>query len=116
MAGYFQQRPLWYSWISALDLSRIYLHALQAEGMNGSYNAVAPHPLPMKDFIDEIRQYRYPSALLLPVPSFGLRLALGELADMLLCSQRCSGKKIQQAGFRFQHPELKDALQSMDEA
>jgi NAD dependent epimerase/dehydratase family enzyme len=45
------------------------------------------------------------------MPAFAVRLAFGEMADeMLLVSQRVMPKKLTDAGYEFQQPELEGAL------
>ena len=45
-----------------------------------------------------------------PVPGFMLRLMLGEFGSILLDSQRAVPKAAEQAGFKFDFPELEPAL------
>jgi len=45
-----------------------------------------------------------------PVPGFALRLLFGEMAGMLLASQRVSPKAAESAGFTFRFPQLDAAL------
>ena len=47
----------------------------------------------------------------LPMPAFAARLAFGEMADaLLLASARVLPRKLEQAGYSFQLPELEEAL------
>jgi len=51
---------------------------------------------------------------LFPIPAFGVRLAFGEMADeMMLSSTRVAPKVLNDAGFRFQYPELEGAVRAM---
>jgi uncharacterized protein len=43
-------------------------------------------------------------------PAFGVKLALGEMAGVVLEGSRVSSDKIRSAGFNFRFPELADAL------
>ena len=45
-----------------------------------------------------------------PVPAVALRLALGELADVLLTGQRAVPAKADAIGYRFRHPHIDHAL------
>jgi len=45
-----------------------------------------------------------------PVPPIALRLLFGEMAEVLLSSQRVSPKGAEEAGFRFRYPQLAAAL------
>ena len=86
---------------------------IENEKMRGSYNTVAPEPVQIKDLMKAIVRAKDSKAILMPVPPFGLKLALGEMADMLLSSQRCSSQKIQNAGYDFKYPELEGALREI---
>ena len=48
----------------------------------------------------------------LPVPEFLLKVALGQMAEMLLYGQRVVPKKLIDVGFKFQFPELRSALKN----
>ena len=45
-----------------------------------------------------------------PVPGFGLRVVLGEVAPYMVYSQRSTMRKLIDAGFEFTYPEIDDAL------
>jgi NAD dependent epimerase/dehydratase family enzyme len=49
------------------------------------------------------------------VPAFGLKLAMGEMSEIVLGSQRVSSDKILSMGFQFEYPNLKEALESFYE-
>ncbi|MFN0016056.1 MAG: DUF1731 domain-containing protein, partial [Saprospiraceae bacterium] len=71
---------------------------------------VAPQPVRNKDLVQAAAKAMGQPALFVPAPEFALRLALGEMADAVLFSNRVSAEKIVQAGFVFQYPELDSAL------
>jgi NAD dependent epimerase/dehydratase family enzyme len=51
--------------------------------------------------------------LLLPkVPAFGLKLAMGEMSEIVLGSQRVSADKVLSQGFTYEYPQLLAALES----
>jgi uncharacterized protein len=50
------------------------------------------------------------SYLLLPVPSFILKVILGEMSNVVLEGSRISSQKIIDAGYRFLFPDLQKAL------
>jgi uncharacterized protein len=48
----------------------------------------------------------------LPAPAFALRLVFGEMADeALLASTRAVPRRLLEAGYRFRHATLTEALQ-----
>jgi uncharacterized protein (TIGR01777 family) len=100
----------WVSWIHARDVVRALLFLLDGESLSGAYDLVAPHPVTMTDLARAIgKQLRRPSAL--AVPAFALRLAFGEgLAETLLTGQRVAPRRLLEAGFAFDFPDLGPAL------
>jgi hypothetical protein len=82
----------------------------QSEGV---YNLVAPHPIRNKPLVQAIAAARRRPAIYMPVPSFALRLLFGEMSATILNSNLVSSKRIEQAGFEFQFPEVKKALESI---
>ncbi len=113
VAGYFGDGSMWYSWIHIDDVCRMFLFALENEDLRGYYNAVAPHPVTNKELIEQlVRAYGKP-VLIAPAPAFALRLTMGEMADVVLNSNRISADKIQTDGFQFEFPELLPALQDL---
>jgi hypothetical protein len=101
------------SWIHEDDLCRLFIKALEEESMEGVYNGVAPHPVTNAELTKAIA-LQVGKPLLLPnVPAFALRLALGEMADIVLASIRVSCAKAQKAGFEFKFSEVEDALSDL---
>jgi uncharacterized protein (TIGR01777 family) len=113
VAGYFAKEPLYYPWVHIDDVCGAFIHAAEHSGLRGSYNVNAPEPLTIKDLMKEIIDARQSRALLMPVPSFALRLAMGEMAEMLLSSQRCSSSKLRGAGYKFTYPTIGSALKEI---
>jgi uncharacterized protein (TIGR01777 family) len=72
---------------------------------SGAYNLVAPHPPTNAELTEELgRALHRPTKLL--VPSFALRKALGGLSSTLLGSLRAQPKRLTDAGFTFEHPDI----------
>ncbi len=112
VAGYFAKSPLYYPWIHIDDVCGIMLHAIENTEIQGAYNTVSPNPLPLKTLMQNIIEGLAKKAVLLPAPPFALKLAMGEMAEMLLSSQRCSAAKIMKAGYRFQYAHVLDAIRA----
>jgi NAD dependent epimerase/dehydratase family enzyme len=49
----------------------------------------------------------------MPAPSFALRIALGEMADMLLNGQRVVPFRLQEMGYAFRSPDAEAALRNL---
>jgi uncharacterized protein (TIGR01777 family) len=100
----------WMSWVTLEDVVRAVLFVLENEALSGPINVVTPEPVTNAEFTRSLARTLHRPALL-PAPAFALRLALGRMADeALLASARVLPQKLQQTGFRFEHPQLEDAL------
>ena len=95
------------SWIQVDDLCRMYIHAIKNEKMHGAYNAVAPNPVTNKQLtLSLAKLIRGNFYLPIHVPSFILKIVLGEMSIEVLKSATVSCQKIQTAGFAFLYPTL----------
>lgn len=101
----------WMSWVHVDDVVGVILHAMQHANVRGPVNVTAPTPVRNGEFTKALAQaLRRPAVL--PAPAFGLRILLGEFADVLLASQRALPKRIQATGYTFHHPTLEGALRA----
>ena len=100
----------WWSWAAIDDVIGAIYHAICSEGVSGPFNVTSPNPLTYGDFAKTLgRVIRRPA--LIPAPAFGLRLALGEMADaLLLSSTRVYPSVLDQTGYRFRFEHAEDAL------
>lgn len=101
------------SWIHLDDLCGIYIKAIEDESMHGVYNAVAPNPATNKEFTHRLAKALNKPIILPPIPSFALKLLLGEMADLVLKGVKVSNKKILTSGFKFKFDTLDDALKDL---
>ncbi len=102
----------WMAWIHLEDAVNLILFALNYPAIRGAVNAVAPHPVTNEEFTGRLALELHRPAIL-PVPVFGLKLAFGEMSDMVLASQRVLPTVAKSAGFRFQYPDLHAALANL---
>jgi uncharacterized protein len=98
------------SWVAIDDSVNAIKLALQNDSIRGPLNIVSPHPVTNEEFTKTLGHVlSRPTAL--AMPAFAVRLAFGEMADeMLLTSQRVIPKKLNDAGYEFEYPELEGAL------
>ncbi|HEY1871733.1 MAG TPA: TIGR01777 family oxidoreductase [Chitinophagaceae bacterium] len=100
------------SWIHIDDLARLYIYAIENEKLNGVYNAVAPNPVTNKNLVIELaKSMRGKFFIPVYVPSFVLKLVLGEMSVEVLKSATVSCEKLKKEGYIFLYPSLKSALQ-----
>ncbi len=98
------------SWIHIDDLVRLFIFALENQGIQGVYNAVAPMPVTNQELILRLARQRQRFYIPVKVPAFVLKAVLGEMSIEVLKSATVSCQKIQSAGFTFQHPSIKSAI------
>ena len=102
----------WMSWIHIEDMVRALAFAVENAGLEGPVNAVAPNPVRNSQFTRMLaRTLRRPA--LFTVPERGLRLLYGDMAEILLASQRVLPRALEKAGFIFRFPELGPALKHL---
>ncbi|MBM3997725.1 MAG: TIGR01777 family protein [Planctomycetes bacterium] len=97
------------SWIHIEDEVGLLLFALDHAEITGPLNATAPNPMTNYDFSKALGSVLGRPSFM-PTPGFMLRLAMGEVADILTTGQRVLPKKATAAGYEFQFPELGAAL------
>lgn len=98
------------SWIHIDDLVQLFITAMEIETWQGTYNAVAPNPVSNKELTLQLAKSRKKFFIPIHVPTFILKIMLGEMSVEILKSATVSSKKIQEAGFQYTFPVIKDAL------
>ena len=101
------------SWIHIDDLCRMFIKAVEDDTMRGVYNATGPYAVTNAELTRAIANVLKKPLWLPAVPAFVLKMVLGEMADMVLEGSKVSSKKIQQAGFQFNFPDLNLALDNL---
>jgi uncharacterized protein (TIGR01777 family) len=102
----------WMSWIHIDDVINLILFILTNAGVHGPVNVTAPEPVTNADFTKELASAIHRPAIF-PVPKLALNLLFGEMADMVLASQRVIPEAAKSFGFEFQYPKLGPALSNL---
>src|SRR5262249_32416183 len=105
----------WMSWIHVDDLAELFVAAAENEELRGPVNGVAPNPVTNRDFTCALAAAVHRPAFF-RAPYAALRLALGEVADVLFSSQRAGPKAALDADVQFRYPDLQTALGSILES
>ena len=102
------------SWIHVDDLCNLFIYAIENEAMNGSYNAVASHPVTNKELALSLAK-KMCGQFFIPVivPAFVLKIMLGEMSIEVLKSANVNNDKIRAAGFSFLYPTINDAFDQL---
>jgi uncharacterized protein (TIGR01777 family) len=102
------------SWIHIDDLCRAFLHAIESPDMKGTFNLVAPMPTSNKNLTLGIAKSMNGNFYLpVHVPSFLIKLMLGEMSVEVLKSTTVDSKKLQQTGFNFLYTNIGSALKHL---
>jgi uncharacterized protein (TIGR01777 family) len=101
----------WMPWIHLADLASLVQFVVETP-VSGPFNGVAPYPVTNAEFTRELANVLRRPALL-ALPAFALKLIYGEMAEVLLASQRVAPAAAEAAGFRFRFPQLTPALANL---
>jgi len=102
----------WMSWIHADDLVSLFIYAAENDSVEGPLNGTAPNPVRNREFTAALAGALGRPALI-PTPAVALRLLFGEMAEVLLASQRILPDATIRSGFQFRYPNLGPALQHL---
>ncbi|VTP91540.1 TIGR01777 family oxidoreductase [Sphingobacterium daejeonense] len=100
------------SWIHIDDMCRMFLFAVQ-NSVSGAFNAVSPEYVTNETFAKTLSEVIGVPVSTPAPPESVLKEALGEMSTLVLNGSRVSSEKIRQAGFVFQFPNLKEALENL---
>jgi len=99
----------WMSWIHIEDVIRLIRFALENDAMAGPVNTTAPEPVINAEFTRELASALHRPALF-PVPRFALKMIFGEMAEVIIASQRAVPEVASKVGYDFKFSELRLAL------
>ncbi|HEV8511716.1 MAG TPA: TIGR01777 family oxidoreductase [Cyclobacteriaceae bacterium] len=96
------------SWIHIDDLCQMFINAIENDEMKGAYNGTTgwcTNKEMTRAIADKLKK-----PLWLPsVPSFILKIILGEMADIVLNGSKVSSEKIKKTGYRYKFATLSEA-------
>ncbi len=102
------------SWIHVKDWVNATIYALENDSISGPMNLTAPNPVTNKSFTYTMGRV-FNQKFFPPAPAPALKIALGEMSDMLLHGQNVIPKKLLSTDFRFKHTDLLAALNDVFE-
>jgi len=101
------------SWIHITDLCRQIQWMLETKGVVGPVNGVAPNPLGYRDFIKALASYKGGLKIVLPAPTFMMRMLMGDRTQAILQDATIMPRKSQDGGFEFSFPKIQAALSDL---
>lgn len=100
------------SWIHIADMIQGILFLIADSNASGAFNFTAPNPCSNEEFSSCLgKVIKRPSFM--PVPSFAITALYGEGAEVILKGQNVVPTKLIEAGYKFQYPTLKLALENL---
>jgi uncharacterized protein (TIGR01777 family) len=99
----------WMPWIHLDDVVGILLHAARNEVVRGAMNAVSPQPVTNAEFTRALGRALHRPAFL-SIPKTALRIAFGEMSEVVMASQRAFPRVAEHTGYNFKHTGLEGAL------
>ena len=99
-------------WVHRLDWIEMVRWIVNTPGVAGPLNVTAPHPVTNAEFVRALGRSMHRPALL-PAPTFALRIAMGEMADAILASQRVLPGVALAHGYHFRYPEIDIAFRGI---
>lgn len=100
----------WVPWIHWQDVINLYFYGIENRELKGVYNMVAPNPITNMQLTQAVAQQLHRPLWAPNVPAFVLKLLFGEMGTLVLASTKVSSQKIEDAGFGFKYPTIKEAL------
>jgi len=102
----------WVPWVHIEDAVQMIVFAIFHSEINGPMNITSPNPVRMKEFGQTVSKVlKRPHWL--PVPSFIMKLGLGEMSSLLLQGQNVRPEVAWKQGYTFTFPHLTDALENL---
>lgn len=103
----------WISWVHIEDVVSSIQCSIENNDRSGIFNVTAPHPVTNKRFSKVLGEVlKRPSWF--PVPSFVVRLVLGEMGKtLILTGQNVEPKRLLETGFSYRFSDLTQALSSL---
>ena len=102
----------WMSWVHLEDIVNLFIFALDSASVDGVLEGSAPGPVTNARFTSALCEalgvFQGP-----PIPAPILKLALGEMASLLLQGQRVMPTRAEELGFRFQFGTIESALKEL---
>jgi uncharacterized protein len=104
-----------YSWVHIEDTCRLIEYLYEQDELEGTFNCSSPNPVTNAVFMQTLRKATRTN---IGLPAYQWMLKLGAIfigteTELVLKSRWVIPARIQQAGFRFKYPQLKDALEQV---
>jgi uncharacterized protein (TIGR01777 family) len=106
-----QQMP----WIHIDDIVHVFYQAITNENYSGAINASATESCSNLEFSKTLAKILGRILLPIHVPTFFLKMLLGDMSVVVLEGSRVSNSKLKKLGFQFKFEKLEDTLKNLIE-
>jgi uncharacterized protein (TIGR01777 family) len=106
-----QQMP----WIHIDDIVQVFYQAITNENYSGAINASATESCSNLEFSKTLAKILGRKLLPIHVPTFFLKMLLGDMSVVVLEGSRVSNSKLKMLGFHFKFEKLEDAIKNLVE-
>ncbi|WP_296934685.1 TIGR01777 family oxidoreductase [uncultured Marinobacter sp.] len=96
-------------WVHRDDVVGALIWMMENSSASGPFNVVSPNPATNAEFTRSLGKVLHRPTLF-PAPAPVLKIALGEMARLLLTGQKAVPEKLVREKFEFRYPELEQAL------
>jgi uncharacterized protein len=103
----------WFSWVHIDDLADGFRKLIEDNEIHGPVNITAPKPVRFGQFHRTLSEVVDKTQIVPPVPSFLVRLVLGDFGRVLTEGQRVYPRVLMQKEFNFAFPEIQAALKNL---
>jgi uncharacterized protein (TIGR01777 family) len=102
----------WFPWMHMDDLLSAFVFLIENQKLRGAFNLCSPNPVRNQDFVRALgRVLKRPAFM--PAPAFMIRLLMGELGAVIMCSQRAVPQRLLEHGFHFEYPDIEAAIKNI---
>ena len=99
----------WVPWVAIADVVGMTLRALDDDAWTGPINVCAPESMRQRDVAHALG-HAVGRPAKVPTPGFVLKASMGEMAVLVLDSQRCVPRIATSLGYTWAHPDVASAL------
>jgi len=112
LGGHWGSGKQWFSWVHMQDMVEAFGFLLTHPEINGAVNLCSPQPVRNTDLGKAIGRVLHRLSFM-PAPGFMIKLILGEFGSVLLEGQRVIPRRLLDAGFKFKHADIEEALKNI---
>ena len=111
MLSYFGDGKHYYPWIHIDDVCEIFISSIENKSRQGVYNATALTSLTNKEFTKKIKAAV--GGFIVPAPAFALRMAMGEMANVVLNSNNVVPQRLIDEDYAWKFTDLTEAVKDI---